>query len=74
MTERTSAKASRTPGSLPPEEVEDRGNVGTATPGDYPKAERGDGDVTGKANRGGKASGHIARPDGTDPGNVRSPR
>lgn len=42
-----------TPGSLPPAKVEHRENVGTATPEDYPKADREDGDVA--------ASGHGER-------------
>lgn len=41
-----------TPGSLPPEKVENRDNVGTATPDDYPKADREDGDVTATGNKG----------------------
>lgn len=39
-----------TPGSRPPEKIEKRGNVGTATPEAYPKADREDGDVTGADN------------------------
>lgn len=46
---------SPTPGSLPPEKVEDRENVGTAHPEDYPEEEREDGDVTAAANRGRRA-------------------
>jgi hypothetical protein len=45
----------KTPGSLPPEKVEDRGDVGTVHPEDYPKSERDDGDVAA-ANRGRRAS------------------
>lgn len=59
MTDRNPDNA-RTPGSLPPERVEDRDNVGTAKPGDYPRTERDGGDVTGATNRGhraGKGSG-----------------
>jgi hypothetical protein len=44
-----------TPGSLPPAKVADRDNVGTAKPGDYPKADRDDGDVTAASNRGRRA-------------------
>ena len=47
-------------GSLPQAEVEDREHVGTVKPGDYPNADRADGDVSGAANRGrraGKGSG-----------------
>jgi len=41
-----------TPGSLPPRRVEDRPNVGTVKPEDYPEEDRKDGD----ANRGKRAS------------------
>lgn len=44
-----------TPGSLPPEKVEGRENVGTVRPEDYPEEEREDGDVTAAANRGRRA-------------------
>lgn len=50
-----------TPGSLPSEKVENRDNVGTATPEDYPKADREDGDVTATGNKG-------RRPDQQDSG------
>lgn len=39
-------------GPLPPEKVEDRDNVGTAEPTDYPRSDREAGDVSGAANRG----------------------
>ena len=45
-----------TPGSLPQQKVEDRENVGTAVPEDYPKTEREDGDVTAARNRGKRAN------------------
>ena len=45
-----------TPGSLPPENVEHRDNVGTVRPGDFPKEERDDGDITGASNRGHRAN------------------
>ena len=45
-----------TPGSLPPQKVEDRENVGTVLPDDYPKKEREDGDLTGASNRGRRAN------------------
>lgn len=41
-------------GSLPPEPVEERENVGSVRPEDYPLADRQDGDATG--NRGRRAS------------------
>lgn len=44
-----------TPGSLPQASVEDRENVSTVQPEDYPKAERDDGDLTGASNRGKRA-------------------
>lgn len=43
------------PGSRSQEKVEDRANVGTATPKDYPLSEREDGDVTAARNRGTRA-------------------
>ncbi|HET6526877.1 hypothetical protein [Sphingopyxis sp.] len=46
----------KTPGSLPPEKVEDRDNVGTATPDDYPREDRDAGDPAA-ANRGKRAGG-----------------
>lgn len=45
-----------TPGSLPQEKVEDRENVSTVRPENYPKVERDDGDVTGASNRGKRAN------------------
>lgn len=44
-----------TPGSLPQEKVENRENVSTVRPEDYPKAEREDGDLTAASNRGKRA-------------------
>ncbi len=43
-------------GPQPPEKVENRENVGTARPEDYPKGARDAGDVTGAANRGRRRS------------------
>ena len=43
-------------GSLPPARVEDRQNVSTVEPTDYPQGERDDGAVTGGDNRGRRAS------------------
>ncbi|MBW8296381.1 hypothetical protein [Sphingopyxis sp.] len=44
------------PGSLPQQKVEDRENVGTATPEDYPERDRKDGDITAARNRGKRAN------------------
>ncbi|WP_422060823.1 hypothetical protein [Sphingopyxis sp.] len=55
------AKGQPTPGSLPQEKVEDRDNVGTARPEDYPKEDRDDGDVAA-ANRGKRADKHGSGP------------
>lgn len=43
-------------GSLPQADVEDRENVSTVRPADYPKSDRDDGAVTGGDNRGRRAS------------------
>ncbi len=43
-------------GSLPQAKVEDRENVSTVKPTDYPKGDRDDGAVTGRDNRGRRAS------------------
>ncbi|GGJ47669.1 hypothetical protein CDQ92_08760 [Sphingopyxis bauzanensis] len=43
-------------GSLPQAKVEDRENVSTVKPSDYPKCDRDDGAVTGADNRGRRAS------------------
>lgn len=43
-------------GLLPQAEVEDRKNVSTVKPTDYPKGDRDDGAVTGADNRGRRAS------------------
>lgn len=51
--EKAAAKDDR----LPPADVEDRENVGTARPEDYPEAERADGDVSGAKNRGRRPNG-----------------
>lgn len=45
-----------TPGSRKQEKVEDRDNVGTAQPEDYPVGESEDGDVTAAQNRGKRAN------------------
>ena len=45
----------KTPGSLPPEKVEDRENVGSVRPEDYPREDRASADP-GAANRGRRAS------------------
>ncbi|WP_432769974.1 MAG: hypothetical protein HEQ22_04295 [Sphingopyxis sp.] len=45
-----------TPGARKQEKVEDRANVGTATPTDYPQTDREDGDVTAAHNRGTRAN------------------
>mgnify|MGYP001436860819 CR=1 FL=1 len=50
-------------GPQPPEKVEDRENVGTVRPEDYPGNARGAGDVTGASNRGrrrSQASGAVS--------------
>ena len=41
MTDRPTPDASETPGGLPQEPVEDRPNVGTVSPDDYPDAKDG---------------------------------
>lgn len=43
-------------GSLPQAKVEDRENVGTVKPDDYPRRDRADGDVSAANNRGHRAS------------------
>ena len=50
------SSASAGAGSLPPEPVERRENVGTTTPDGYPAAQRQAGDVSGAANRGHRRS------------------
>ena len=50
-----SDEKSHTPGSLPPEKIEDRGNVGTARPEQYPKEDRAAADPAAQ-NRGRRAS------------------
>lgn len=53
-------KTIRTPGSLPPEKVGNRENVGTVRPEDYPREDRAAGDAV--ANRGarpGSGSGPV---------------
>ncbi|SKB90712.1 hypothetical protein [Sphingopyxis flava] len=50
-------------GPQPPEKVEDRENVGTVRPEDYPRNARDAGDVTGASNRGrrrSQASGAVS--------------
>lgn len=44
----------KTPGSLPPEKVEDRENVGTVKPENYPREDRAAGDAAA-ANRGARS-------------------
>ncbi|MES2903218.1 MAG: hypothetical protein V4696_03450 [Pseudomonadota bacterium] len=45
-----------TPGSLPPEQVEDRPNVGTVEPDDYPEARENDAGGSDRGRDGGVSS------------------
>lgn len=51
-----------TPGSLKPEKVENRENVGTVTPEDYPPDQRGglDEEDANRGHRAGKGSGPVS--------------
>lgn len=48
MSEDNNAEASETPGGLPQEKVEDRPNVGTVTPEEYPDAQAKDASGSGR--------------------------